>query len=112
MLGWTLNQYCALLFKQKFPERMHVVRIEDVLADPYATLGALCEQLGLERADSLRQPSWNGKRLEHVYPWGTIRTATPAANLATALELGPPERDEIRARTWQYLDAFGYTDFV
>jgi hypothetical protein len=112
MLGWTLNQYYALLFREKYPDRMHVIRIEDVLRDSYATLGALCERLGLEAADSLRRPSWNGKELDQVYPWGTIRTATPEANLATAHELTATERDEIRARTWQYLEPFGYADFL
>ena len=112
MLGWTLNQYYALLFREKFPGRMHVLRIEDVLADPHATLGALCAKLGLDAADSLRYPSWNGKHLDEVYPWGTIRKATPAANLATAHELTPPERAEIRARTWQYLEPLGYADFI
>ena len=111
-LGWTLNQYYALLFEQKFPGRMHVVRIEDVLADPQRRLGALCEKLGLEAADTLQYPSWNGKRLEQVYPWGTIRTPTPAANKATAEELDAAERAEIRARTSQYLEHFGYTDFI
>jgi hypothetical protein len=47
-----------------------------------------------------------------VYPWGTIRSATPEANKATAEELSAQEREEIRARTGQYLDHFGYTDFI
>jgi hypothetical protein len=112
MLGWTLNQYHALLFREKFPGRMHVLRIEDVLADPHAALGALCAKLGLDAAESLRYPSWNGKQLDEVYPWGTIRKATPAANLATAHELTPAERAEVRARTWQYLEPLGYADFI
>jgi Sulfotransferase family len=111
-LGWTLNQYYATLFERKFPGRMHVIRIEDVLADPQRTLGALCEKLGLETAGTLQYPSWNGKRLEQVYPWGTIRTATPEANKATAEELDAAERDEIRARTGPFLDRFGYSDFI
>jgi hypothetical protein len=111
-LGWALNQYYALLFQKKFPDRMHVVRIEDVFANPQRTLGNLCEKLGLEVADSLKRPSWNGKPLQQVYPWGTIRSATPEANKATAEELSAQEREEIRARTGQYLDHFGYTDFI
>ena len=39
MLGWTLNQYYALLNREKHPERMHIVRLEDVLADPTEALG-------------------------------------------------------------------------
>lgn len=112
MFGWTVNQYHALFFKEQFPDRMHVVRAEDVMTDSFATLGAVCQKLGLETAESLRNPTWNGTKLEEVYPWGTIRKATPDANLATARELSAAERDEIRARAWQYLDVFDYRSFV
>lgn len=112
MLGWTLNQYYALLYKEKYPERMHIVRTEDVMADPKATLGGICEKLGLEVADTLATPTWNGEALQEIYPWGTIRRATPEANLATAQELSPAEQAEIRARTWQYLDVFDYGSFL
>ena len=111
-LGWTLNQYYALLFQQQFPDRFHVVRLEDVLANPKAALGAVCLKLGLESADSLVSPSWNGAPLEEVYPWGTIRTATPDANRDTARELSTAERDEVRARAWVYLESFDYKGFV
>lgn len=112
ILGWTLNQYYALLFKEKFPDRLHIIRAEDVMANPVKTLGELCKKLGVDAADSLKTPSWNGNPLEEVYPWGTIRKATPEANRATAIELTAQERDEIRGRTWQYLDKFDYKNFV
>jgi hypothetical protein len=112
MLGWTMNQYYALYFKERFPDRMHIVRAEDVMADSYRTLGEVCTQLGLEPAESLRKPTWNGSELEEVYPWGTLRKVTPEANRATAAELSQEERDKIRAYTWQYLDAFDYKRFI
>ena len=112
MTGWTLNQYFALYFQSKFPDRLHIVRAEDVMADSVATLGAVCASMGLEPAESLRKPTWNGTELEEVYPWGTLRKVTPADNKATAEELSPSERDEIRAYTWQYLDVFDYRSFV
>jgi hypothetical protein len=108
LLGWTLNQYHALLYREKFPGRLHIVRAEDVMADPKRTLGAVCETLGLEAAESLARPTWNGNPLEEIYPWGTIRRATPEANRATAQELSPAERGEVRARAWQYLEVFDY----
>ncbi len=108
LTAWVTNQYHALVNERMFPGRLHVVRLEDVLADPKAALGALCERLGLEASDSLGAPSWNGKPLGEVYPWGTIRTATPDANAATARELSAAERDEIRERARPYLDHFGY----
>ena len=82
------------------------------MADPLGTLGGVCTQLGLEVAETLRIPSWNGVELEEVYPWGTIRKATPEANHATAMELTADEQAAVRAHTWQYLERFGYSDFL
>ena len=110
---WALNQYYALLFKERYPDRMHVVRTEDVMADSRAALGPVLEAMGLDGdADSLTRPSWNGRELEQVYPWGTIRTATPEANLATAQELSADEQAAVRAHTWQYLEVFDYASFL
>lgn len=112
MTGWIINQYHALLFKAQFPNRLHIVRAEDVMANPVATLGAICDALGLEPARTLGTPTWNGSPLEQIYPWGTIRNATPAANLATAQELSESEQDVIRAYAWQYLDELDYRTFL
>jgi hypothetical protein len=112
LLAWVVNQYHALLYKEKHPDRVHIIRLEDVLDDPRATLGPLCEMLGLEAADSLKAPTWNTAPLPEVYPWGTIRSATPAANRATAGELSARERADVRSRTRHYLEVFDYGKFV
>lgn len=112
MLGWTLNQHLALQLRSRFPDRFHLIRTEDTLADPLGTLGDLCERLGVSRHPSLRVTSWNGRELEEVYPWGTIRSATPEANRATALELSQPERAEVRERAAPYIDLLDYTRFL
>ncbi len=112
MLGWTLNQYYALLFREKHPDRVHIVRTEDVMADPHRALGAMCQKLGLEPAESLRKPTWNSNPLDEIYPWGTIRKATPDANYATAMELSSAERAEVKTRAWQYLEVFDYKSFL
>ncbi|MBI4550161.1 MAG: sulfotransferase [Candidatus Omnitrophica bacterium] len=112
LLGWVVNQHHALLYKEKFPGRMHVVRFEDIVENPKKTLGAVCQKLGLEAADSLSQPSWNGARLEEVYPWGTIRRASPEANRATARELDADEIAEVRSRAKVYLEALDYKNFI
>lgn len=112
MLGWTLSQYYALQFKERFPKRVHIIRIEDVLKNPLKILGAVCKELDLEPADSLKAPSWNGVLLDEIYPWGTIRKATPESNRATASELSQEETNEIRLYAWKYLDVFDYKDFL
>jgi len=112
MLGWNLNQFHALYFKDNFPGRMHIVRIEDVMADPYSSLGAVCEKIGLEPAETLRKPTWNGVELQEVFPWGTLRKVTVEVNKSTALELTDREQEEIRTYAYQYLDVFDYKDFI
>jgi hypothetical protein len=112
LLCWTLNQYHALLYRERFPGRLHIVRAEDVMANPTATLGPVCDALGVERDPSLAQPSWNGTVLSEVSPWGTIRIPTPEQNRREAESLTPAERDDIRQRAFQYLDTFDYRSFV
>ena len=80
--------------------------------DPRAALAPLCDALGIEVSDSLAKPSFNGRTLEEVYPWGTIRSATPEANRATAEELSEPERREVRTRAGLYLEALRYDGFL
>ena len=111
MVGWTLNQYHGLLFKERFRGRVHVVRIEDVMASPMTALEPICNALGLQASASLAGPTWNGTPLPEIYPWGTIRRATLEANRATAAELSAEERDAVSAYAWQYLDRFDYKPF-
>lgn len=108
LTGWCVHQYHALMFKALYPARVHVVRYEDIIEDPVAALGAVCEAVGATVSDTLAAPSWNGAPLGEVYPWGTIRTATAEANRATAAELSNAERDEIGVRARPLLEQCGY----
>jgi Sulfotransferase family len=112
MLGWTLNQHYALQLRRRFPDRFHLVRIEDTMAAPVEALGPVCEALGLQPDPALEAPSWNGRKLEQVYPWGTIRLATPEQNLATANELGDEEKREVAARSAPFAEILGYAGFL
>jgi len=112
MLAWTVNQYFAVVAQRQYPQRLHIVRLEDELADPLAALGPICRAVSVEPGPSLLKPSWNGQELEQVYPWGTIRTPTPEANRATARELSTAEREAVRLRAGAYLEHFDYVDFI
>ena len=112
LLAWCICQQAALYFQKMHPGRVHVVRLEDILENPKAALAPVCAALGVGVSDTLNTPSWNGKELEEVYPWGTIRTATPEANRRTAAELSSAQIAEIRARAAPYLETLGYVDFI
>ena len=82
------------------------------MADPRGALMPVLAAMDIKDDPSLAQPSFNGRQLDEVYPWGTIRTPTGEVNHKTALELSPAERDEISWRAQPFLDAFSYTDFL
>jgi hypothetical protein len=110
--GWCLNQQAALTFSAMYPGRVHVLRFEDIVADPVSGLGGFLAKLGIGPSDTLARPTWKGNVLKEVYPWGTVRIPTPEANCATANELSAVEKEEIRLRTEPLLGIFSYTSFL
>jgi hypothetical protein len=112
LTAWCLNQQAALTFSAAYPDRVHVLRFEDIVADPVRVLGGFLAKLGIGPSDALARPSWNGQEMREVYPWGTVRAPTPAANRATADELSEGEKEEVRRRTQPFLDLLGYSSFL
>jgi len=111
LVAWNMCQYYALLWKDLEPKRVHVLRFEDIIRDPVGVLGEFCKKAGLKPAPSLAHPTWNGKTLETVHPWGTIRTPTAEANMATAKELSEAERSDVTRRAGPWLKILGYDAF-
>ena len=109
---WTYCQLLALTYAEKYKGRFHILRFEDLVADPRAAATALCRDLGLSFSETCLYPSFNGQRLKEVYPWGTIRTPTPEANRATADELSDDQKARIRSLTTVMLKGLGYADFL
>jgi len=105
---WAMMQHHALVYAGKFPDRFHILRFEDLVAVRRATMGKLAEQLKIGWDDSLLEPSWNGRKMDQVYPWGTIRTPTTEANIATMNELDAGQKAAIKAITALMLPHFGY----
>jgi len=112
MLGWALHQQYALRLRSAHPSRFHVLRFEDLVVDPRRALCELGRKVGFDDSETLATPSWNGSPLEEVYPWGTIRHATPEANRETAETLTESERTEVRAHAALYLEALDYKNFL
>jgi hypothetical protein len=111
MNAWMICQTHALKFKAAYPDRMHIVRFEDYIADRAGVLGTLLTSMGLEKSDTVTTPTWNGEPLKEVYPWGTIRIPTEEVNLQTARELSAAEIAEVRGWTQPLLSAFKYDQF-
>lgn len=105
---WSIVQLLALQFAEKFPENFHIVKFDDLVADPKKLFKSLTRKLGIQYAPTLEYPSWNGKKLENVVPWGTVMTPTPEANKATKEELSKTEHNEIKQLTSVINKVLGY----
>jgi hypothetical protein len=110
--AWVALQAVVLAAREAVGDRITIVRFEDICDDPRAALTPFCERMRIDPAALDPLPSWNGRRLEKVFPWGTIVEATPAANRATAAELSEAERAEVTRRARVLLDAFGYARYL
>jgi hypothetical protein len=111
MRAWAVCQEAAIAACAVAPDRMHVIRFEDLIENPATVLGEICKEMSLDIAPSLAYISWNGQQLGEVYPWGTIRTPTPEANRATARELSHDQAREIRRLAGHLLTLFDYEEF-
>ncbi len=97
--AWILNQYHATVTKSFFPQRFHIVKIEDVMQNPEETMKNFCKEVDIPYDSVLQFPSWNGSPLNQVHPWGTIKIPTMEQNIETAHELSKSEAQEITIRT-------------
>jgi hypothetical protein len=108
MRGWVTNQQHALAYAALFPDRVHILRFEDVIANPVGVLGDFCERLKLRRSESLGTPTWNGAPLQDVPPWGVVNSRTISANEERARSLSEDERHAIEAFAGPLLDSLSY----
>lgn len=109
---WAMVQHRAAVYRRMHPDRFHIVRFEDLVADPRFTMSALADKIGIAFDESLLSPSWNGIALGSLRPWGTISTPTTDANIATLNELRGEQKKAIGERTAVMLPQFGYETFL
>lgn len=109
---WSFMQHCALMLAGRYPDRFHIVRFEDLIADPHRTMDQLADVLGIAFCDALLHPSWNGRPMAEVYPWGTIRVPTTEVNIATMNELSAGQQAEIKSFCAPMLPLLNYQDLA
>jgi len=105
---WNFVQYKSLVYAEKYPDRYIIVRYEDVLSNKKATMEKLSDQLGISFNESMLYPSWNGKKLDNVYPWGTIDFPDENEQSTRKSELTSDEIDEIRRISKIFAAELGY----
>lgn len=105
---WNIVQLSALTSARLYPNNFHIVRFEDLVANPKTFFTKLTKKLGINYESTLEYPSWNGRKLEVLVPWGTVMTPTSQANMITKNELSKKETEEIKIRTADIVKLLGY----
>lgn len=105
---WNTVSLFALNFAKMYPKNFHVILFEDLVENPRKLFNKLVKLLGIKYSKELEYPSWNGKKLEIIVPWGTVKEATAGSNLATKKELSKNEYNEIKKRTTVVNKILGY----
>lgn len=110
-LAYNVGHGLAYNLVHKHPDRFHVIRLEDFLADKRGALGPILAKVGLPWDDALLKPSFNGRDLsDHLPPWGTVEKPTTAYNLAQARSLSVEDKDRLAAECALIIHAYGYSD--
>lgn len=105
---WNFVQLTALTYSQIYPKNFHIVRFEDLVRNPKQFFTQLTKKIGISYSPTLEYPSWNGRKLENVVPWGTIMTPSTQSNKQTKEELTKAEIEEIKRRTTHINKILGY----
>lgn len=108
---WCLNQMMAISFAKLYPKNVHIFKFENLVANPKKAMKELTSKLGISYSDTLLYPSWNGKKLENIYPWGTVQYATVEYNSNKANELSQKEKEKIAILAGQFIEHFDYSEF-
>lgn len=105
---WNIVQLMMLNFQALYPDNVVIVRFEDMVANKKKFFTSLMKQLKLSFSDTLLYPSWNGKKLDNQYPWGTIEIPELDAHEKTTKEVTRAEYNEIKKQSAVINKALGY----
>ena len=105
---WNFVQYKSLVFAEKYPDNYIIVRYEDILSNKEETMKDLASRLGISYNESMLYPSWNAKKLDNVYPWGTIDFPDDNEQKTRKEELTEEQRAEIRQISRIFAEQLGY----
>lgn len=109
---WNTLQLTALTYKSKYPNNFDIVYFEDLCYDSIKTMSDVAKFLEIPYFDVLSYPSFNGKKLDSIYPWGTIKIASFGENIKTARELSKDQIKKIRTECSFILPIFNYFRYI
>jgi hypothetical protein len=108
IISYNILHHMALIFANRYPDRFHILRYEDIVNDTGKQFTALCKKIGIPFSETFLYPSWNGTRLDEAYPWGTIKKPTQQGDETIRQKLTETEYAEIKSLSHVMLKLLGY----
>ena len=110
LAAYNIGHHLAFNYERKYPHQFHIVRLESFLEDKRATLESILALIGLPWDEALSKPSFNGRELTTLPPWGTVEKPTTEYNLSQARSLSPRLCEAISKECALLIETFGYSD--
>jgi len=98
-LKWSLVNALGFAFAAKYPARVTTVRLDRLIGDREAEMRRLATWLGLAWDPGLLAPSWNGRPLARLGPFGGVPVVSAQHERAAAACLSSAERAAIQEGT-------------
>lgn len=111
LLAYNVAHGLAYNYQFKYPGQFHVLRLEDLLACRKSTLQPILDKIGLPWDDALLYPSFNGRELSTLPPWGTVERATVEYNDNQAASLPYDIKDRVAKECALLIKTFGYKEY-
>ena len=96
---WSVVNLLAFAFAQKYPARVTLVRLDELIAERTRTLERLCAWLGIGYEDVLERPTWNGAAIARLPPFGGVPVVSAAHEEEASASLPSDERSAIARET-------------
>lgn len=73
-LKWALINGLAATLAVKYPDRLRLVALDGLVHYRASTMAALCEWIGISPADTVLEPTWNGRAIDpsNMGPFGGV----------------------------------------
>ncbi len=112
LLAYNVGHMLAVNYSVKYKDRFHVIRMEDFLADKRGTLEPILTKIGIPWDDALLKPSFNGRELVTLPPWGTVEKPTLEYTNEIAAALPVEIKMAITNECALLIKTFGYEDYT
>ena len=110
-ISYNILHHMAAMFEERYPDRFHILRYEDIISDTAQVFSKLCKKIDIAYSDSFTYPSWNGNKLTEAYPWGTIKKPTRDEDDSIRNRLSQNEYNEIKSYSKLILKRFNYDNY-